>query len=111
MEILFRTEKLRKLCSDVNELRRAFGKDGGITISRRLDDLEGAATLLDMRRLPGRCHELTGDRAGQLAVDAKHPFRVIFLPTDDPLPVKPDGGLDWNKVQSIEIIEVVDYHG
>lgn len=60
---------------------------------------------------PHRCHELTGNRKGQLTVDLDHPYRLVFTPNHDPLPVRPEGGLDWNKVTSIEIIEIEDTHG
>jgi len=64
-----------------------------------------------MRTLPGaRCHELKGNRAGQLAVSLDHPGRLIFEPTK-PVPRREDGGLDWTRVTAIEVIEIVDYHG
>ncbi len=64
-----------------------------------------------MRALPqARCHELLGNRKGELAVDLKHPYRLIFEPANDPIPRKPDGGLDWTQVTAINILEVVDYH-
>lgn len=64
-----------------------------------------------MRNLPGGCHELHGDREGQLAVDVTRNYRLIFAPADDPPPAKPDGGLGWSRVTAIEILEVEDYHG
>ena len=64
-----------------------------------------------MRLLPGRCHELTGDRAGQLALDLDHPYRLIFMPFHDPIPTKADGGLDWTAVTAVVIVGVEDYHG
>jgi proteic killer suppression protein len=47
-----------------------------------------------MRSLPGRCHELHGDRAGELSLDLDHPYRLLFRPTADPGPGS-GGGLDW----------------
>jgi hypothetical protein len=63
-----------------------------------------------MRNLPGRCHELREDRAGQLSLDLDHPYRLIFEPADNPIPLKPDGGIDWKKVTAIRIIGVEDTH-
>jgi proteic killer suppression protein len=57
-----------------------------------------------------RCHELKGDRAGTLAVDLQHPYRLIFEPANDPVPSKADGGLDWTAVTSVRILAVEDYH-
>ena len=61
--------------------------------------------------IPGGCHELREDRAGQLAVDVTKNLRLIFRPTEDPPPAKDDGGLDWKAVTAITILEVADYHG
>lgn len=57
-----------------------------------------------------RCHELTGDRAGQLSIDLDHPYRLVFRPDHVPPPQRPEGGLDWSQVTAILIIEVVDTH-
>ena len=60
---------------------------------------------------PHRCHELTGNRKGQLSVDVEHPYRLVFEPADNPLPMREDGGLDWGKVTIIKIKGVEDTHG
>ncbi len=43
-------------------------------------------------------------------MDLVHPVRLILVAADDPIPLKPDGGLDWKQVTTIEIIEIADYH-
>ena len=110
MEVLFVSEKARRSFSSHRDLEKAWGKQGAKKIALRLQQLAAAPTLADMRHLPGRCHELTADRPGQLAVDVDHPYRLVFRPTADPSPKKPDGGLDWTQVESITVIEIVDYH-
>jgi len=37
-------------------------------------------------------------------------MRIIFLPMHEPLPLKPDGGLNWLKITAILILAVEDYH-
>ena len=37
--------------------------------------------------LPGRFHPLTGDRAGQFALDLDHPNRLILEPNHNPIPL------------------------
>jgi len=78
-------------------------------IRRRLDDLRAAASLEVMRHLPGRCHELRGDRSGQLSLDLDGPYRLLFRPAP-PIPVRPDGGLDWAGVAAIILVGVVNTH-
>jgi len=36
---------------------------------------------------------------------------LVFEPATDPLPLTPDGALDWQCVTAIRILEVIDYHG
>lgn len=60
--------------------------------------------------LPGRCHELKGNRMGCLAVALQGGFRLVFRPEADPPPRKDDGGLDWRSVTSIRVVSVEDYH-
>jgi plasmid maintenance system killer protein len=112
MDILFKTKKLGKMCNDQKALIQAQGPRRAKLIRRRLDDLRAANTLQEISYLPpARCHELTGNRTGQLSVDLDHPFRLIFRPANDPVPRKPDGGLDWTQVTAIEILGVEDTHG
>lgn len=78
---------------------------------QRLMELSAADTLHDVSYLPpARCHELAGDRAGQLSVDLEHPYRLLFKVANTPIPRKADGGLDWSVVTEIEIIDIVDTH-
>src|SRR5271167_55319 len=90
----------------VREHRAARAK----LIRRRLDDLKAARCLELMRNLPGRTHELRGTRAGQFSIDLDGPYRLIFRPAEEPPPSKADGGLDWNEITAIVILEVADTH-
>jgi plasmid maintenance system killer protein len=111
MTIFFLTKRLQKECSTKREAVRAHGQHCGRRLMQRMNELSAAATLADVATLPGpRCHELTGGRKGQLSVDLQHPYRLLFIPANDPVPRKPDGGLDWSKVTEIEIIEIADTH-
>lgn len=111
MVIYFKTKKLQKLCSKGGEAIKKLGPRGGIKLQQRMMELQAASTLADISRVPpARCHELTGNRKGQLSVDLDHPYRLLFIPANDPLPEREDGGLDWSGVTEVEIIEVVDTH-
>jgi hypothetical protein len=43
-------------------LIKAYGKIWVPKINLRLDDLQAAANLQEFKTLPGRCHELKGER-------------------------------------------------
>jgi len=80
-------------------------------LQQRLMELKAASCLADISKVPpARCHLLSGDRDAQLSVDLEHPYRLLFIPANDPIPVTQDGGLDWTKVTEIEIIEITDTH-
>lgn len=110
MEIAFHPS-IRKVCEDEKEAARKLGPENANLLKRRLEDLIAAPTLEYMRNIrQGRCHELTADRDGQLAVDLKQPKRLIFEVADEPVPRLGNGGLDWKNVRSIRILEITDYH-
>jgi plasmid maintenance system killer protein len=110
MDIIFASSDEAADWNDSGRLRRRYNIQRANLIRRRLDDLRAAPRLATMRMLPGRCHELKGDRAGQLSVDLDGPYRLIFTPVHNPPPVKPDGGLDWEQVTGIVLLGVVDTH-
>lgn len=111
MDILFKTKKLLKTCNNDRLMRREYGQVRAKILKRRLDDMRAASVLEELRPpLPGRCHELTADREGELAIDLDHPCRLIFCVANDPVPFKEDGGLDWKNVTAITITEIIDYH-
>jgi len=110
MEISFSTNKLEKLLTSESKMRGEFGPEMSKKIQARLLDMDAAGCLAEMHNLPGRCHELKGNRAGQFAVDLKHPMRLIFRPDHEPIPVKEDGGIDWSNVTKITVVEIDDYH-
>lgn len=110
MVITFSTTKLETQCNELKQGRKVWGDERAKRVMKRLNELAKAPTLEVMRNLPGRTHELTGDRAGQLSIDIDHPYRLIFEPDHDPIPRKEDSGLDWSKVTAIRVIEIADTH-
>lgn len=105
------SRKMAKLCNSERAMQAKLGKRDAEKLKQRLAELKAATTLDDMKALPAaRCHELTGDRKGQLAVALVHPRRVVFQPDQTPVPRKDDGGLDWSRITQIVVIEITDYH-
>jgi proteic killer suppression protein len=43
-------------------------------------------------------------------LDLDGPYRLLFEPSQDPVPIKPDGGLDWSLVTAIRITGIDDTH-
>lgn len=58
----------------------------------------------------GRCHELLGNRAGQLSLDLRGQYRLLFAPGHAPAVKRADGGLNWTQVTAVVVIGVEDTH-
>jgi proteic killer suppression protein len=112
MEIYFKSKSLQKACNSATASQKRWGLEIAKKLWQRLSELRAADCLADISHLPpARCHELTGRRKGCFAVDLKHPYRLVFRPLHDPVPLKDDGSIDRERVTAILIIGVEDYHG
>ncbi len=82
----------------------------------RMTELRAAECLKDFwppKSPPTRCHELNlGKRRGKyhFSVDLDHPYRLIFIPDYDVMPILEDGGLDWSQITAIKILGIEDTH-
>jgi len=115
MHVSYKSKKTERLFSD-GSLQQKHGPRRAKLIRIRLASLEAAECLSDFRPKTGpeRCHELTGGKRGQerqFSMDLDHPFRLIFVPDHDHVPLKDDGGLDWGAITRITILGVEDTHG
>jgi len=110
MEIRFNSKKLDKILSDSKKIKKRYGEKMARKIMQRLDDMRAASNLEELMRLPGRHHPLTGNREGQFACDLINPYRLIYEPVNDPLPLNKDGGLIYREITIIDIVEIKDYH-
>lgn len=111
MDITFRSNKLKKRCSQAREAEKAYGQVRARKLMQRLMELRAAENLSHIPTTPPpRCHELAGKLKGTLSVDLEHPWRLLFVPAHDPIPRKKDGGLDWEQVTSITITNIEDTH-
>lgn len=110
MDIDFADNKLEKYANNDRLMVRKLGKQRAEKYKKRLNDLNNATTLEDVRYLPGKYHELKEDRKGQWACSLDDPYRLIFEPQEDPIPEDDDGKYIWDQITAITIIEIIDYH-
>ena len=109
--IIYITSKLRKVCNEKKKAVRDLGQEMADLLHLRLEQLRGFNYLAEVPHTrPLRRHMLGGNRKGQFSVDLVHPFRLIFIPANDPIPLKTDGGYDLTRITEIEIIEIGDTH-
>jgi HTH-type transcriptional regulator/antitoxin HigA len=110
VELGFSQQRLAKLCNDEKALVRKYSPKQAKWIQRRLFQLQAAECLEDLRNAPGHCHELAGNRSGQLSIDVDQPYRLIFVPTEIEAVASADGGIDWDLVAAVTVIEIIDTH-
>lgn len=111
MDIYFKYKKLQKICNSAQESNKEWGPELAKKIRQRLLELQAAECLADISHLPPpRLHELEGVMKNKFAVDLRHPYRLIFEPAHDPIPLRSDGGIDRSQVTAILILGVHDYH-
>ena len=110
MEISFANRKLKKECESQSALQRVHGQACARRVMARIADLQAAASLAELGQLPGRCEELAGDRKGELSLTLPDGKRLVFKPAHNPVPTKPDGGLDWTAVKAVRMLEIENYH-
>ena len=110
MQITFKNKNLRKCAGDDRKARKELGALRAKLFKQRLDELSAADTLEDTRYLPGKYHELKGDRKGQWACNLDQPYRLIFEPHETPIPQNEAGQYIWTQIVGVEIIEITNYH-
>jgi proteic killer suppression protein len=111
MDITFHDAKLEKYAKDYDKCLKKLGKERADLLMKRLWALKAADSLEDVRFLPGKYHELTGNRKGQWACDLDQPYRLIFEPHEDPIPTDANGKYIWIEIKGVEIVEITNYHG
>lgn len=119
MDIQFKTKKLQDTCNDTRKRDREYGPERGKRLGMRLDQMRAAANLEEFKIVHQRAHPLKADRSGQWAADLDGPYRLIFEPIPDPVPVSDDRRSEkaeeapaFNQIRVVKILEIgVDYHG
>ena len=98
MDITYKTNKIKKVCTDAKAAERTYGREMADKIHQLIDEIGAADTVEMMIQFHiGRCHSLTQNRKGQYAVDLVHPYRLVFEKNGD-------------EIQIANILEIVDYH-
>ncbi len=110
MDINVNNKKLRKILEDKSKIIKKYGTKMARKIMQRIDDMKSAENLEILMKLPGNHHPLTGDRKGQFACNLVQPYRLIYRPANDTLPIDDNDNLIYSEITIVEIIEIVDYH-
>jgi toxin HigB-1 len=109
MDFECRNNKLRTVLDDPSLMKKRYGEPAAKRLQKRIVELWACGSLIEMRQHTGaRLHQLQGTRDGQYAVDVDGGRRSISEPSDNPVPMLPDGGIDESKITCIVLLEVED---
>lgn len=114
MQVVIKDKKLKTSLEDRAMCQKQYGKEMAKKIMLRMAALSAAESLADFwppMSGPERCHVLMGDLEGLFSVDVKHPYRLLFRPTDAPADAQADEKERWQSIKSIEILGIKDTHG
>jgi proteic killer suppression protein len=109
MQITYASKTIQRLCEEDKHQRKQLGEKRAKRLKNRLNELRAVQNVSQLQL--GRPHPLTGDRAGQFSVDLDGPMRLLFDPAELPPPTLPSGGIDWQLVSSVRLLEIGDTHG
>jgi proteic killer suppression protein len=105
MYINFINNQIKKLCENHAFAIKKLGNRNADRLFQRVAEIRASENLADLMKVPSaRCHHLSNDRKGQLALDLVHPKRLITLPTTV------EGQIIETLIKELTVIEVVDYH-
>ena len=108
MELLYKTNKLKKSLTTDNGLTKSYGKLAR-KIKQRRTMLETADNLEVISKLPVlRMHQHKGK--GTWSIDIQENWRILFGITQDPIPTLEDGGIDLKAITIISIESIEDPH-
>jgi proteic killer suppression protein len=102
--------RIERICTEDRFAKKELGEDGAKVLGKRLKQMREAQNLEELRHAAGGWHELRDNRRGQLACSLHGLNRLVFVPAEEPRPIKPDGGLDWSEVTAVMNLKIVDYH-
>ena len=108
METTFADESLEHICQQAKLAKKVLGAESAAKLQRRLNEMFNAENVGEL--VAGRPHPLAGNRNGHFALDLHGGKRIVFKPTLQPPPLKPDGSIDWKLVTKVTITELGDYH-
>ena len=108
MQITYASKTIQRLCEEDKHQRKQLGEKRAKRLKNRLNELRAVQNVSQLQL--GRPHPLTGDRAGQFSVDLDGPMRLLFDPAELPPPTLPSGGIDWQQVSSVRLLEIGDTH-
>jgi plasmid maintenance system killer protein len=105
VELGFGSQHEADTYSDVQHLRRVYGDITGQKIWLRLSQIDAAANLARLSRLPQvRCRQLASDHRGHYSLAIDELRRLIVAVAHEPVPCRSDGTIELEQVTRLKFI-------
>lgn len=111
MLVTFSDKDLERCADDEKYCIKKLGARRAKIFNTRISYLKTSENLEAVRYLPGKFHELVENRKGQWACDLDQPYRLIFVPHENPIPTDANGKYLWIEIKGVEVLEITNYHG
>lgn len=111
MDVTTKDKNLLLALQNDPKAAKKFGANMLRVLQQRIKHLQRVNNLEEIRNYPGRFHELVDNRKGQWACDLGQPYRLVFIPHENPIPTDENGKYIWIEIKGVELIEVTNYHG
>jgi plasmid maintenance system killer protein len=110
VEVLFKNSKEKELYQDIRALRRDFGDVMAKLIIRRLNEIEAIGSVGELlNKKIGKAHILTGNYKHCIGLHLTGNYRLVINPLYEK--ATDFSSVDFQKVCTVKVVEVVDYHG
>lgn len=110
MKICYKTKHLAALAANEKKQVIELGKVCSKIFVKRLMTMNAAENMKELILMPGRFHELKGERAGQWACDLVHPLRLVFRPQKEGKVIAEFEKADAIEIVELMIMDICDYH-
>lgn len=110
MDISFASNQLRRCAICDSYAIQKMGPLRARLFKQRLDEISSGDSMEDLRYLPGRFHELTGNLKGKWACSLDGSYRLLMTPHEEPIPIDGRGLYIWADIHGVKILEIRDYH-
>ena len=98
-------------CNDARLAQKTWGVHRAKLVARRLQVMDASPTLAIYMTTTGHPHQLHGNRRHDFTVDLDGPYRLVFKPEENPLPLDPKtNSLLLDQITSVCIQGVEDTH-
>ena len=102
MQLAFETTHLRTLCENSADAIRELGHEVASALRDRLADLDSAVSIKDI--LVGRPQAFD---TGALVIELTAACRLLCRANHPNNPKITSGGIDWEKVSRVKIVDIV----